>query len=346
MSASSEALIEVEGLTKRFPVASGVFARNAGQVHAVESVTLSVRRGETLGIVGESGCGKSTTARLMLKLLEPTAGTIRFEGRDITRLSPKDMRPLRREMQMIFQDPYSSLNPRHTVGQIIGQPYSIHKTKGDTRAMVRDLMDRCGMNPEHYNRYPHEFSGGQRQRIGVARALALKPKLIVCDEPVSALDVSIQAQILNLLESLQSEFDLTYVFISHDLSVIRHIADRIAVMYLGRVVELAPSEALYDLPRHPYTASLLSAVPRTGTGRRERIVLRGDVPSPVAPPSGCAFHPRCPKARLMTGGEGVPLDCQEDVPVLSGGENGLGGHQAACWHPLSTIDELRPLAAS
>ncbi len=317
-----------------------------GQVHAVESVTLSVRRGETLGIVGESGCGKSTTARLMLKLLEPTAGTIRFEGRDITRLSPKDMRPLRREMQMVFQDPYSSLNPRHTVGQIIGQPYAIHKTKGDTRAMVRELMDRCGMNPEHYNRYPHEFSGGQRQRIGVARALALNPKLIVCDEPVSALDVSIQAQILNLLESLQSEFDLTYVFISHDLSVIRHIADRIAVMYLGRVVELAPSEALYDLPRHPYTASLLSAVPRTGTGRRERIVLRGDVPSPVAPPSGCAFHPRCPKARLMTGGQGVPLDCQEDLPQLAGGENGLGGHQAACWHPLSTIDELRPLAAS
>ena len=346
MSTDSDALIEVEGLTKRFPVASGVFSRNAGQVHAVESVSLSVRRGETLGIVGESGCGKSTTARLMLKLIEPTAGTIRFEGRDITRLSPKQMRPLRREMQMVFQDPYSSLNPRHTVGQIIGQPYAIHKTEGDTRAMVRDLMHRCGMNPEHYNRYPHEFSGGQRQRIGVARALALKPKLIVCDEPVSALDVSIQAQILNLLESLQSEFDLTYIFISHDLSVIRQIADRIAVMYLGRVVELAQSEALYDLPRHPYTASLLSAVPRTGVGRRERIVLRGDVPSPVAPPSGCAFHPRCPKARLMTGGEGVPLDCQEDVPELAGGENGLGEHQAACWHPLSTVDELRPLAAS
>jgi oligopeptide/dipeptide ABC transporter ATP-binding protein len=346
VSAGAEALIEVEGLTKRFPVASGVFSRNSGQVHAVEDVTLSVRRGETLGIVGESGCGKSTTARLMLKLLEPTAGTIRFEGRDITGLTPRQMRPLRREMQMVFQDPYSSLNPRHTVGQIIGQPFAIHKTEGDTKALVRELMDRCGMNPEHYNRYPHEFSGGQRQRIGVARALALRPKLIVCDEPVSALDVSIQAQILNLLESLQTEFDLTYVFISHDLSVIRQIADRIAVMYLGRVVELAESEALYDLPRHPYTASLLSAVPRTGAGRRERIVLRGDVPSPVAPPPGCAFHPRCPKARLMTGGEGVPLDCQEDVPQLSGGENGLGGHQAACWHPLSTIDELRPLAAS
>ena len=244
-------------------MASGVFSRRAGEVHAVEDVTLSVRRGETLGIVGESGCGKSTTARLMLKLLEPTAGTIRFDGRDITKLTTRQMRPVRREMQMVFQDPYSSLNPRQTVGQIIGQPFSIHKTEGDTKApRCASCMDRCGMNPEHYNRYPHEFSGGQRQRIGVARALALRPKLIVCDEPVSALDVSIQAQILNLLESLQSEFDLTYVFISHDLSVIRQIADRIAVMYLGRVVELSDSETLYDLPRHPYTASLLSAVPR------------------------------------------------------------------------------------
>jgi oligopeptide/dipeptide ABC transporter ATP-binding protein len=344
VSSFGEPLIEVEGLTKRFPVASGVFSRNAGQVHAVEDVTLSVRRGETLGIVGESGCGKSTTARLMLKLLEPTAGVIRFEGRDITRLSPRQMRPLRREMQMVFQDPYSSLNPRHTVGQIIGQPYSIHKTKGNTKQVVRELMDRCGMNPEHYNRYPHEFSGGQRQRIGVARALALRPKLIICDEPVSALDVSIQAQILNLLESLQTEFELTYVFISHDLSVIRQISDRIAVMYLGRVVELADSEQLYELPRHPYTASLLSAVPRTGVGRRERIVLSGDVPSPVAPPSGCAFHPRCPKARLLTSGQGVPEDCREDLPQLAGAGNGFGAHAAACWHPLASLDELRPVA--
>ncbi len=266
MSATGDAIIEVEHLTKRFPVASGVFARGKGEVHAVEDVSLRVLRGETLGIVGESGCGKSTTARLMLKLLEPTSGTITFNGRDITRLSPRDMRPVRREMQMIFQDPYSSLNPRHTVGQIIGAPYTIHKTEGDTRAMVRELMDRCGMNPEHYNRYPHEFSGGQRQRIGLARALALRPKLIVCDEPVSALDVSIQAQILNLLESLQNELDLTYVFISHDLSVIRQISDRIAVMYLGRIVELADSETVYRVPRHPYTASLLSAVP----ARRQR----------------------------------------------------------------------------
>ena len=254
-SSIGDPLIEVENLTKHFSASSGVFSRSGGVVHAVEDVTLSVRRGETLGIVGESGCGKSTTARLMLKLLEPTAGTIRFDGRDITSLSPRQMRPLRREMQMVFQDPYSSLNPRQTVGQIIGQPFSIHKTEGNTRTLVRELMARCGMNPEHYNRYPHEFSGGQRQRIGVARALALRPKLIVCDEPVSALDVSIQAQILNLLESLQSEFDLTYVFISHDLSVIRQIADRIAVMYLGRVVELVDSETLYDLPRHPYTAA-------------------------------------------------------------------------------------------
>jgi peptide/nickel transport system ATP-binding protein len=349
MSSAGHALIEVEHLTKRFPVASGVFTRNVGEVHAVEDVSLSVRRGETLGIVGESGCGKSTTARLMLKLLEPTAGTIRFEGRDITDLTPRQMRPVRREMQMIFQDPYSSLNPRQTVGQIIGQPFSIHKTEGDRKALVRELMDRCGMNPEHYNRYPHEFSGGQRQRIGVARALALRPKLIVCDEPVSALDVSIQAQILNLLESLQSEFELTYVFISHDLSVIRQIADRIAVMYLGRIVELADSEKLYDLPRHPYTACLLSAVPRvdaSGVRRRERIVLSGDVPSPVAPPSGCAFHPRCPKARLLTGGQGVPEDCREDLPHLAGGENGFRGHDAACWHPLASVDELRPVASS
>ena len=342
----SEAIIEVEGLTKRFPVSQGVFGRRAGEVHAVEDVTLSVMRGETLGIVGESGCGKSTTARLMLKLIESTSGTIRFEGRDITKLSGRAMRPLRREMQMIFQDPYSSLNPRQTVGQIIGTPFSIHKTEGDSRARVRELMDRCGMNPEHYNRYPHEFSGGQRQRIGVARALALKPKLIVCDEPVSALDVSIQAQILNLLEGLQREFDLTYVFISHDLSVIRQIADRIAVMYLGRIVELSVAEALYERPQHPYSAALLSAVPRVdpaGTTRRERIVLAGDVPSPIAPPSGCAFHPRCPKARIVTGGADVPDDCAHELPQLESLD--APEQQAACWHPLTSLDELRAVAS-
>ncbi|MEO9177062.1 MAG: oligopeptide/dipeptide ABC transporter ATP-binding protein [Gaiellales bacterium] len=343
---TSDAIIEVEHLTKRFPAASGVFQRGKGEVHAVEDVSLRVMRGETLGIVGESGCGKSTTARLMLKLLQSTAGKVIFNGQDITKLGGRAMRPIRREMQMIFQDPYSSLNPRQTVGQIIGQPFSIHKTPGDTRTQVRELMDRCGMNPEHYNRYPHEFSGGQRQRIGVARALALRPKLIVCDEPVSALDVSIQAQILNLLESLQSEFDLTYVFISHDLSVIRQISDRIAVMYLGRVVELVDSEDLYREPRHPYTASLLSAVPRAdhaGVTRRERIVLGGDVPSPIAPPSGCAFHPRCPKARLMTGGKGVPDDCRDDLPVLDG-DGSIGQHATACWHQLTSSDELRAVA--
>jgi oligopeptide/dipeptide ABC transporter ATP-binding protein len=348
MSSARDPIIEVEHLTKHFAAASGVFSRGGGVVHAVEDVTFSIRRGETLGIVGESGCGKSTTARLMLKLLEPTAGTIRFEGRDITRLSQREMRPVRREMQMVFQDPYSSLNPRQTVGQIIGQPFSIHKTEGNTRALVQELMARCGMNPEHYNRYPHEFSGGQRQRIGVARALALRPKLIVCDEPVSALDVSIQAQILDLLESLQGEFELTYVFISHDLSVIRQISDRIAVMYLGRIIELAESETVYDQPRHPYTACLLSAVPRvdnSGVARRQRIVLSGDVPSPVAPPSGCAFHPRCPKARLLTGGDGVPEDCREDLPPLAADENGQRGHATACWHPLASVDELRPVAS-
>jgi oligopeptide/dipeptide ABC transporter ATP-binding protein len=345
MHAATDPIIEVEHLTKRFPAVSGVFSRRGGEVHAVEDVTLSVRRGETLGIVGESGCGKSTTARLMLKLLEPTAGTIRFDGRDITKLSARDMRPVRRDMQMIFQDPYSSLNPRQTVGQIIGQPFAIHGTEGNTRKQVQELMNRCGMNPEHYNRYPHEFSGGQRQRIGVARALALKPKLIICDEPVSALDVSIQAQILNLLESLQAELDLTYVFISHDLSVIRQISDRIAVMYLGRVVELVDSETLYTQPRHPYTASLLSAVPRasvTAGSRRQRIVLHGDVPSPVAPPSGCAFHPRCPKAHLLAGGNGVPEDCRNDLPVLVEDASGEE-HAVACWHPLASADELRPL---
>jgi oligopeptide/dipeptide ABC transporter ATP-binding protein len=315
----SDNLVEVEHLTKRFPVKQGVFGRGAEQVHAVEDVSLTVKRGETLGIVGESGCGKSTTARLILRLLEVTSGTIRFDGTDISTLSQRSLRPLRREMQMIFQDPYASLNPRKTVGQIIGTPFAIHGVSG-AKTRVQELLEIVGLSPEHYNRYPHEFSGGQRQRIGVARALALSPKLIVCDEPVSALDVSIQAQVLNLLRSLQSEFNLTYVFISHDLSVIRQIADRIAVMYLGRIVEIGESESIYQHPKHPYTGALLSAVPRAGTDPRERIVLTGDVPSPISPPQACVFHPRCP--RFHAG------HCDVEAPQL----RELAPNQAAATH--------------
>ena len=320
---TTDNLVELDHLTKRFAVKQGVFARGKAEVHAVEDISLDVRRGETLGIVGESGCGKSTTARLILRLLDPTAGTIRFDGRDISKLSARQLRPLRREMQMIFQDPYSSLNPRKTVGQIIGAPFEIHGVKGG-KQRVQDLLETVGLSPEHYNRYPHEFSGGQRQRIGVARALALSPKLIVCDEPVSALDVSIQAQILNLLRTLQDEFNLTYVFISHDLSVIRQIADRIAVMYLGKIVEIGDSESIYESPKHPYTAALLSAVPRpTAAAGRQRIVLSGDVPSPVAPPAACVFHPRCP--RFHKG------HCDVDTPELRELEP---RHEAACHYPL------------
>jgi oligopeptide/dipeptide ABC transporter ATP-binding protein len=330
-------LVEVENLTKRFPIHAGVLMRTVGAVHAVEDVSFTIARGETLGLVGESGCGKTTTARLITKLLEPTAGTIRFEGVDITGFSKKRMRPLRREMQIVFQDPYSSLNPRHTVGQIIGMPFSIHKTEGSTRRKVQDLMARVGLNPEHYNRYPHEFSGGQRQRIGVARALALSPKLIVCDEPVSALDVSIQAQILNLLKDLQSEFGLTYLFIAHDLNVVRHISDRVLVMYLGKVVEMAPREQLYAAPKHPYTGALLSAVPipNPELGRqRQQVVLEGDVPNPINPPSACNFHPRCPRFH-----EG---HCDVETPEL----RSLGPDQrAACHYPLEhwpmTVEEMR-----
>jgi len=325
VSTNSDTLVELENVTKRFPVKQGVFSRISGEVHAVEDVSLVVRNRETLGIVGESGCGKSTTARLMLRLLDLTSGTVSFDGRDITGLSQRDLRPLRREMQMIFQDPYSCLNPRKTVGQIVGAPFAIHGTDRNVKARVGDLLDRVGLNPEHYNRYPHEFSGGQRQRIGIARALALQPKLIVCDEPVSALDVSIQAQILNLLKSLQSDFDLTYVFISHDLSVIRQIADRIAVMYVGRVVETADAELIYEHPRHPYTAALFSAVPRPSANgvTRRRIVLGGDVPSPVEPPPACVFHPRCPRFRAGR--------CDVEEPLL---RELAERHYAACHYPL------------
>jgi oligopeptide/dipeptide ABC transporter ATP-binding protein len=328
-----DTIVQLEHVTKHFAVRQGVFARSKAQVHAVEGIDLTVRRGETLGIVGESGCGKSTTARLMLRLLDLTAGTVRFDGTDISTLSQRALRPLRREMQMIFQDPYSSLNPRKTVGQIVGAPFAIHGQKG-AKTRVQELLETVGLSPEHYNRYPHEFSGGQRQRIGVARALALSPKLIVCDEPVSALDVSIQAQILNLLRNLQRDFNLTYVFISHDLSVIRQIADRIAVMYLGKIVELGDSESIYEHPKHPYTAALLSAVPRATAGGRERIVLTGDVPSPVNPPAACVFHPRCPRFH-----EG---HCDVETPYL---RELAPGQAAACHYPLEkwpmTDDEIR-----
>ena len=342
---SGEPLLSVRNLKKYFPITQGIiFQKKIGQVHAVDDISFDVYPGETLGLVGESGCGKSTAARVITKLLEPTEGTIILEGQDITKFSRRDMRPLRREIQMIFQDPYASLNPRQTVGQIVGAPFRVHKTEGDVKKKTQDLMARVGLNPEHYNRYPHEFSGGQRQRIGVARALALRPRLIICDEPVSALDVSIQAQVLNLLEDLQDEFNLTYIFISHDLGVVRHISDRIAVMYLGKIVEIAPADDLYENPKMPYTAALLSAVPKGEGGARvtDRIVLTGDVPSPVNPPSGCPFHPRCPKARIVSGSDDViPENCQTELPPL--GEL-LPNHRAACWYPVERGESLHKAA--
>ena len=335
MTISAEPIVELENVKKYFPVRQGVFSRGHAHVHAVDDVTLTVRKGETLGIVGESGCGKSTTARLMLRLLDPTDGTIRFEGQDISRLSHRQLRPLRREMQMIFQDPYASLNPRKTVEQIVSQPFAVHGgiSKREAKLRVRELLDVVGLSREHATRYPHEFSGGQRQRIGIARALALNPKLIVCDEPVSALDVSVQAQILNLLRALQDEFNLTYVFISHDLSVMRQICTRIAVMYLGRIVELAESETIFEHPRHPYTALLISAVPRLSTNgkKRERVVVGGDVPSPIDPPSGCVFHPRCP--RFHAG----HCDVVEPELVPAPGDS---SHIAACYYPLEYAGQI------
>jgi oligopeptide/dipeptide ABC transporter ATP-binding protein len=324
-------LLDVRSVKKYFPIRTGLLQREVGRVHAVDDVTLSVQEGETLGLVGESGCGKSTLGRTIVRLLEPTDGQVVFEGRDISKLGVRSLRPLRREMQMIFQDPYASLNPRKRVGSIIGTPLKIHGIeKSERRQRVQELLETVGLSPEHYNRFPHEFSGGQRQRIGVARALALRPKLIVADEPVSALDVSIQSQMLNLLDDLQRELSLTYIFIAHDLGVVRHVSNRIAVMYLGKLVELSPAEELYQRPIMPYTEALLSAVPIPDpdlSHARERIVLQGDVPSPINPPSGCRFHPRC---RYMTD------ICREVEPPLANYGN---GHVAACHHPLNVDKE-------
>jgi len=319
---AEDKLLSVRDLRKHFAIKGGILSRTIDKVHAVDGVSFDVGKGETLGLVGESGCGKSTTGRCILRLIEPSSGEVWFQGADVTRMDGEALRALRRDMQIIFQDPYASLNPRLKVGAIIGEALTIHKLAPTQRALeerVVQLLERVGLQPDHMHRFPHEFSGGQRQRIGIARALAVDPKLIVCDEPVSALDVSIQAQVVNLLEDLQEEFGLTYLFIAHDLSVVEHISTRVAVMYLGRVVEIAPSRELYDNPLHPYTEALLSAVPIPDpTVKRQRIMLQGDVPNPIRPPPGCHFHTRCPIARP---------DCAQRTPELR--ESGPG-HWVSC----------------
>jgi oligopeptide/dipeptide ABC transporter ATP-binding protein len=318
----TEALLEVTDLKKHFPIHKGLFSKVSGQVYAVDGVSFTIGRGETLGLVGESGCGKSTVGRTLLKLLEPTGGTIKVGGENITDLAPSAMLPYRRRMQMIYQDPYASLNPRMTAGEIVGEPLIVHQigTPQENRERTASLFQRVGLRPEAINSYPHEFSGGQRQRIGIARALALNPELIVGDEPVSALDVSIQAQIINLLMDLQDEFQLSYLFVAHDLAVVEHISHRVAVMYLGRIVEMTDKQSLFEMPLHPYTEALLSAVPipKSSSRARKRVILTGDVPSPINPPSGCHFHARCPYA--------MPR-CKVDVPAL---REVIPGHLASC----------------
>ena len=327
---ASEPLLEVTDLVKHFPIKSGIVVeREVGRVRAVDGVSLTLNQGETLGLVGESGCGKSTLCRAILQLTPPTSGSVRFLGRELVGTSRKDLRPLRRDMQMIFQDPYASLNPRKRVGQIIGDPMDLHglASGAELNRRVQGLLDRVGLRPEHYNRFPHEFSGGQRQRIGIARALALEPKLIVADEPVSALDVSVQAQIINLLKDLQSDLGLSYLFVAHDLGVVRHVSDRVAVMYLGKIVENSDTDGLYDRPIHPYSNALLPAVPIPDprlNAARDRVILEGDVPSPTNPPEGCRFHTRCPWSTEI---------CAADEPALSLYDP---GHAAACHHPRNT----------
>ena len=333
---SGEVILQAEGLVKHYPIKGGVLRRTVGHVRAVDGVSFDLRKGETLGVVGESGCGKSTLGRMLMRLEEPTAGRLTFDGVDMYAQQGAAMRRLRRDIQIVFQDPYTSLNPRMTVGDIIGEPFDIHPDvvpKGGRRRRVQELLELVGLSPEHINRYPHQFSGGQRQRIGIARGVALNPKVLICDEPVSALDVSVQAQVVNLLERLQDELGLAYVFIAHDLSVVRHISDRVAVMYLGSIVEIGDEDQIYNRPTHPYTQALLSAVPvpdPTLRGVRKQIKLVGDVPSPANPPSGCRFHTRCFKAQD---------NCRTEVPLLEARPDGVSAHDSACHYaaPLSLV---------
>lgn len=326
----ADPILVAKDLRKHYPIKAGVLRKTVGHVKAVDGVSFTLHQGETLGIVGESGCGKSTLGRLLMRLEEPTSGTVEFDGVDMFSQSGAAMRKIRRDIQIVFQDPYTSLNPRKTVGDIIGEPFDIHPDvvpKSGRRKAVQELLDMVGLNPEHVNRYPHQFSGGQRQRIGIARGIALKPKVLVCDEPVSALDVSVQAQVVNLMEKLQDELGLSYIFIAHDLSVVRHISDRVGVMYLGKMAELGTEDEIYERPTNPYTQALLSAVPvpdPTLRGKREQIVLTGDVPSPANPPSGCRFHTRCWKAQEK---------CKTEEPLLEVRPDGAAGHESACHFP-------------